>query len=450
MTVNAPAYGGKSGSCKVHWITSHLVGDGRLSGVLVLSSNIQTMHSLYPSRYKKRRVNWSNYANASEALNASTVQPERFQEPALLEVIRRRDMHDSVFSAKVERLTDAMVRKGKVKIASYVADRVVLTAHGSSPAGGSVRAPIAKGSTRNARVLRLEKPRESRRGVIIGGRARFLPGLTRFGSYARNFVCDAATLIERCQGGHSVFLTLTFPGRTDEALDLYSRASGWLVDRFNRWLRYKAADGLFLYVWERTKLGAPHLHYMFKTHGSGSVARISEECQREWRNILLDLCEETRCDVFARAGRGSWIRDKRCPFVAARRVRANHANYLSKYLSKNSARIGDKVGWHPGRWWRVSQPLRKLVLTSRLCFDCRFSCESKARLALTASVKLLGDIAQSIYFCGKNRQLFCLVVSISVPRGSSRDVAAALEPYFASGDVSLIAALRTQLAARAG
>ena len=307
--------------------------------------------------------------------------------------------------------------------------------------------PVAPGKRKHQRdhargncpgVLRLDKRRETRRGIEIGNRLRFPPRETRFTQHGRNFVKDGAHLIERHGKGKAVFATLTFPSVTAQSMEIYRHASAYLIDRINRWIRYRVSDGLFLYVWERTKRGTPHLHLMFKTSGTSSISRISEELQIEWRSILLDVCEQTTCDLFERPGGRTWIGDRRKPFVNCRPVSAGLGQYLGKYLSKGRSKDSSQGAWYPGLWWGVSKPLRKLVSQSRLHVRIWTDTEETARKHVADSIRLAPNVLTEPFVCDPVRTHGTLVICLNTPVGASVRVAEALAVYFEHGDLTAL------------
>lgn len=348
---------------------------------------------------------------------------------------------DHVFKKRVHSEPVRYSIGGKFAVKAYAADRIVVTAGADTPRQWKLAAKRRACLQATDSPLRLDKPTESRRQLKIGSRWRPKPLKTKFTNWARNFVKDAAHIIETDAKGSAVFLTLTFPGRSAQSLDVVQHASGYLVDRFNRWLRYKCDGGLYTYVWELTKDGAPHLHYMFKVLHSNTLERISEECQSEWRSILLDLCEQTTCDVFERSGRGTWIGDRRVPFVAARPVRDGLAKYLSKYISKSRSKNGHAHPWCPGRWWACSANLRESVLRRRFNASVTFETESQARHGLQNALQRAASLFTSQLVCDPVKCHGRLVVSCSTIAGKAREIAAALQAWMSDGELSPISAL---------
>lgn len=255
--------------------------------------------------------------------------------------------------------------KPVLRVKGYAQDRVVLTQYFKSeqPLRRKLTARKLGALARSSPLL--DKHRKSRRGMRIGGRLRFLPSNTRFTLAGKNFVKDGAHLLEHMSEGLTLFVTLTVPGGTEDAYKAVSVGSGYIVDRFNRWIRYKTDKGYFLYVWEVQKRGAPHLHYMLRLPYGSNGSAFKEEVRAEWRKILLDVSEQCGIDLFQRKAGGTWKDDATKPVIDVRSVWGNCGSYLAKYLSKQQTKSGGSQPWRPGRWWGVSSPLRELVKAYR-------------------------------------------------------------------------------------
>lgn len=399
------------------------------------------------SRYRRPKINWGRYESAAEALgdNLAWAKPSR---PVMGANVAFEPPQNIAGLSRLLRATDRPRTLGQeVSIRAYASDRVVLASYPEPARVRELARAVGNRRKDAATVLRLDKLHESRRALKVGSRWRYKPRETKFTNYGKNFVRDACHLIERDVAGSAVFLTLTFPGRSELALQIYSHVSGYLVDRFNRWLRYKCAGGLYCYVWELTKKGAPHLHYLFKTTGGVDAAAIGEQCKSEWQKILLDVCEQTQCDLFERSQGGTWIADTEKPYVAARDVYVGIANYLSKYMSKGQGKASAKARWRPGRWWRCSQPLKALVLRARLHVTVRHESSRSSRLWLAQSISFASELFTSVKHCDPARCHGALVVSCAVHPRYAKRVALALESWARTGEVCAVAALVVEIRA---
>jgi hypothetical protein len=405
------------------------------------------------SRYKTRTAPWSRYDSAEQALEAYLPSPVKVAALARLRNLPIRHSEDSVmFRKAMLRYPDNRLG-GMLTIKAYASDRLTICASRECVPGGNSHRRRRSIGARWRSVAALVKHPESRRQVRIGGRWRSKPRETKFTTAAARLVEDGAHLIEKDYGGKAVFLTLTFPGRSDECKEIYQEASGYVVDRFNRWLRYKASGGLFCYVWERHKNGWPHLHYLFATNGAADINLISQMCANEWHRIMLDLCAQTRVDVFQRRGGGSWLGDSRFPRVDARFTVGGLGQYLSKYCAKSRSKVSSGGGFFPGRWAGISYPLRALVFASRIKVSVRFGDERSAKNFAAHSLRFAGTLLADQWIANPVKTHGAFVCCMNVPVGRGIDVAKALESWALDGDataiIDLIREFCTPLPARA-
>lgn len=329
---------------------------------------------------------------------------------------------------------------GYVKLKAFASDRITVTTGRVVPGGK----PAAKWKTARPKigaVQRLERHRKSRRGFQVGGRWRDLPMRTRFTRGAKNLVRDAAHLMEREKRGQGVFCTLTVAGGTDESYRCLSAASGYIVDRFNRWIRYKVQDSEFLYVWELQDRGAPHLHYMFRISGAITMGALHDEIQSEWRKILLDVTSESGVDLFARRDGGTWLTDTDKPFVALRSINGNLRDYLSKYLSKSRSKSGSASVFRPGRWAAISANLRRKVMANRLTIQVLLPTVEHARCALTELISYAKPLTVSLSIVDKFMQFDCLMACLDCKDGGSVPIAKAMAELLHDGNLCSFATL---------
>ncbi len=354
--------------------------------------------------------------------------------PALLASVT-----DHRFKTRALSRPDQRTSGGYVKIKAYAADRLTLCAGRSAPLGGCaakwklVRPRVYTGSGDLMDTAKLDA------GWKIGNRRRSRPQATRLTRLAKNMVCDAAHVIERDTTGDGWFVTLTIAGGTQAGYDVMSAASGYIVDRFNRWIRYKVQNGWFVYVWELQDRGAPHLHYMFRCADKTDKRALELAVQAEWRKIVLDVSGESGVDLFARAVGGTWRDDPSKPFVSARRIWGNMAGYLSKYLSKTRSKGGKAHRWHPGRWTGVSYPLRQEVQNQRVDIVLEFASEGEARRALTMLVSRAVPALTSVFRCQRAQMFGALVVSADTFVRQSKVIALALAALALDGDCTPLA-----------
>jgi hypothetical protein len=286
---------------------------------------------------------------------------------------------------------------GKIRLKAYAHNRITLCAF-----QGGTRL-VAKRFKENAfrglakGKVQLDICRKSRHGLRIGGRLRHKPVATKFTSRARNMIRDAGYLIESETSGVPLFLTLTCPGGTNEVYEAFSIGSGYIVDRFNRWLRYKVKESWFAYVWEVQKRGAPHLHYMFKMASGASLEGLKREIRAEWRKILLDVSGESGVNLF-RSERGrDWSGDVSKPVIDIREITTSVAGYLAKYASKTSSKGLLGSSFIPGRWWGVSYSLREQVSRRRVEIVLEFDSLSMAKDLVSNVVSRIQEFVGKIW-----------------------------------------------------
>jgi hypothetical protein len=355
---------------------------------------------------------------------------------------------DRVFEAGVLSRPAERYQEGYLKFKAYAHDRLVMTAGMRTAMGGKPRQSWGQTRPRLARGSSLVRPRETRRDCKercadgdcgecvahrerfgpwhIGGRERKIPPPTRFTPHGRNFVRDAGHLIERHNEGQAWFLTLTLPGSTQAAYRVLSAASGYVVDRLNRWLRYRVLNGWFVYVWEVQERGAGHLHYLFRTTGAAVQADIYQEVKNEWRKILLDVSNESGVDLFGRAEGGTWRTKWNQPRIDLQPVWFDLGCYVAKYASKNQSKDGHSTGWNPGRWWACSAPLRAKVLSERLTICISMRTWEEAKTALTNLLASTASLFTGTYKCPRVEFACQETWSCDVPVAQSARFAKAL------------------------
>ncbi|RTL34635.1 MAG: hypothetical protein EKK48_31070 [Candidatus Melainabacteria bacterium] len=325
--------------------------------------------------------------------------------------------------------------KPVVKIKAYAHDRVTLHAYLKPPVYRvrSMRrktlAQLALGTSA------LVKPSEFRRHYKIGNRLVFQPSPTSFTSYARNYCMDAAHVVETYAKGRGVFVTLTLPGNTPEVFRCFSAATGYVVDRMNRWLRYKVVNSLFMYVFEFQKRGALHMHYLFRLPDGVKNREFTRDLRAQWRKILLDVSEESSVDLFRKKDGGTWRHRADKPRIQVKNLRGTYAQYISKYASKAESKSGVFDQFSPRRWWGCSREARVLVSQSRLEQVLPVNSVSDGFQGMLSLLMNLGDFALSHKFYGgfPGEETDCL--SVMVPVGTAKLLANSFVDYVSHGDL---------------
>lgn len=326
--------------------------------------------------------------------------------------------------------------KGLLKVQAYVHNRVTLCAY-----QGGTRKVAKRMKARDLRQAVLAKPnldilRKTRRQLKIGGRWREKPLTTDFTSRAKNWIRDACHLIETDAGGVPLFLTLTCPGGTNDVYEAMGIASGYIVDRFNRWIRGRVQNGWFAYVWELQGRGAPHLHYLFKIEAGKNFSLFYKEVRKEWRKILLDVSQEAGVDLF-RCEDGRTHKDNpNLPVINFRKVKTSVAGYLAKYASKGRSKGVRGVSFSPGRWWGVSYPLRREVLKRRVSFVVGMTEIEAASARILECVEKLGNAVSKIWRASSEQTGPGEFVSIIVRGVGAGDCANAIRAWLMDGDTT--------------
>jgi hypothetical protein len=368
-------------------------------------------------------------SNAALQLFGYIPEPVRISNPALksgglgLSMPVRSDVPD-------------MPSKGFLKVQAYVHNRITICSYW----GGSKRVPkrlmhrdlnAMPSAVSNFNILR-----KTRRELKVGGRWREKCLETSFTSRAKNMLRDAGYLIETEATGVGLFLTLTIAGGTEDVFEAVGIASGYIVDRFNRWLRYKVDNGWFGYVWELQDRGAPHLHYMFRMQAGTNFVSFYREARNQWRRILLDVSEESGVDLFAKAGGGTHRENPNLPVINFRKIKTCISGYLAKYASKERTKGGTSSPFVPGRWWGVSYAIRREVLLRRLSFVFGCTTVERATNYLSDVVERLGTLIKSSWRAPNGETGPGEFLSIVINSASAVSVAAAIRDWIGGGDLT--------------
>lgn len=210
------------------------------------------------------------------------------------------------------------------------------------------------------------------RDTLPEGVSRLKPGFggdarpTKFGNNARRKLLRAGGAMALLQGGDKrvLFLTGTLPGSTDEAMDAIARYSSYIVDRLKTWLYDNGGTSYSMYVWERQKRGALHLHYAVYIDPTERGNRIYHGFKQYWYKLLCNVSLQSGIDLFARKKGGTWRNSPKVVQAKAVWCTRTIAGYLAKYLSKGKAggHCNDRTPtYYPVRWFGVSRPLNKLL-----------------------------------------------------------------------------------------
>jgi hypothetical protein len=191
-------------------------------------------------------------------------------------------------------------------------------------------------------------------------------GKSNFSKYARRKILHAGAVLDSdYQPSDCLFLTLTLPGSTPEALTAIAAWSGYLIHRLKAWVNKFLPGREEIWVWERQKRGALHLHWSFVCLSKEVEERIRRGLKGEWIRLLESVSDRSGVDLF-RKSQEYTHRGKGVAVVQVERVRKSVAGYLAKYLSKESFRAsgfgdGGSILVAPSRWYGISKALHKKI-----------------------------------------------------------------------------------------
>jgi len=191
-----------------------------------------------------------------------------------------------------------------------------------------------------------------------------LPRPQPFSTYGRRQILRAGGALER-RAPHKecLFLTVTLPGSTTEAMGAIARYSGMAVKLLHDWIGNHISSKLSLYTWELQKRGALHLHYVVHCPDSSRGEWLIAHLREEWCRILDAISTKSGVDLYATTKGFSWQEQKGVVRVDAQWCEKSVAAYLSKYVSKASKtnRTLTNNSYYPSRWYGVSRPLLALL-----------------------------------------------------------------------------------------
>lgn len=209
---------------------------------------------------------------------------------------------------------------------------------------------------------------------------------TTFGNNARRKLMRAGGALEKlgygtssADDGRVAFFTGTLPGSTDESLRAIAHWSGYISNRLTQWFRNDSVN-LWGYVWEWQQRLALHIHVFAASKNKRKLAKMIKQFKNFWYQLLLDVCEKSGVDLFARKEGGTWRFRKKILRAKGEWARKSPAAYLCKYVSKNAAfrKVDDSrfavipADFYPARWWGMSSDLK--AQTESL--SCSYSIET--------------------------------------------------------------------------
>lgn len=227
---------------------------------------------------------------------------------------------------------------------------------------------------------------------------------TAFGNSARRSLLRAGGALEKAgygvsksDSGRVAFFTGTLPGSTDSAIRALAKWSGYISNRISQYFRRHSID-LWGYAWEWQDRLALHIHLFAASKNKRKLAWLIKGFKKFWIRILLDVCEKSGTDLFARKKGGSYRSKKFHKIIRARGewCRKSPAAYLASYVSKNAAFKDSSdskfrsisAEYFPARWWGMSSSLKSLIK--------KFSSSSSISLSPTQELDLASDIQSLI------------------------------------------------------
>ncbi len=191
-----------------------------------------------------------------------------------------------------------------------------------------------------------------------------LPRFQVFSTYGRRTLLRAGGALER-HAPHSecLFLTVTLPGSTREAMEAIACYSGKAVKMLHDWIGNHISSKLSMYTWELQKRGALHLHYVVHCPDGERGEWIIKNLKEQWIRILDAIALASSVDIYRKHKGFSWVTNKEMVRVDAQWCEKSVAAYLSKYVSKAAKNnyTMNKRTLCPSRWYGVSRPLLKLL-----------------------------------------------------------------------------------------
>lgn len=203
---------------------------------------------------------------------------------------------------------------------------------------------------------------------------------TRFGTNARRSLlrCGGVFDADSIPPGEVVFLTGTLPGGTMDAFVTLASWSSAIVDRLKSWISKHEKATYSMYVWERQKRGALHLHYAVRLSDPSARSAVLAGFKSWWYRQMCRISDDSGVDVFEwKGGAGTWRGKCEVIQADAQLCEKSISSYLAKYASKGAGKVnegcdgeGVKMPW-PVRWWGCSRHLgaRCRELTKKEVFE---------------------------------------------------------------------------------
>lgn len=209
-------------------------------------------------------------------------------------------------------------------------------------------------------------------------------------AYGGHTLREACAVLEQKFGKNVYFNTLTLPGSTREVYDTAARESTGLTNAYMQRIRHAIktfcasygieTEGLYACgIWEWQDRGALHFHLVVGIEHRKLALYLKHNHRRWWRQVLETYSDATGVDLFQREDGGSWRGDDTKPVTEWAKVKTSVEAYVSKYVAKTARKAGLE-GWiPPKKFWTLSTPLRKEVISARMAVGCHFDTPEKAQ-----------------------------------------------------------------------
>lgn len=197
----------------------------------------------------------------------------------------------------------------------------------------------------------------------------------KFTAYARNSILECGAVLSRIleQPQQCALVTLTVPSGTTRVQNTIARYSGYICNRLTQLLRRNFPNCYWMYVWERQKRGALHLHLAIADDGEeGASIRCGECLAHLWWVVLRQIEAECQAGIFEhRSGKFCWLPQYWQDDIQP--CKKSVDRYLAKYASKTAGKDEGQgatrrkaILCSPKRWWGCCGALKERIRLRRL------------------------------------------------------------------------------------
>jgi hypothetical protein len=238
--------------------------------------------------------------------------------------------------------------------------------------------------------------------------------------------------------GVPFLLTLTIPGQGGGFDWATSVMSGYLVNRFNRFIKQFAEGGRYGYCWEVQGRGTAHLHYVMRIPRGQVSASLYNRVREAWNGILEDASIESGFDLWSMEGSEPGLSSRATARVNFKVVKKHVGKYLSKYLSKTKSKNGATNGFCPGRWIGISKEAREEVKARRQHLEVLAPASGWGDRVLNYLAVVAESVGLPVVYYTRQNGAFVPTLSIQLTRTSQRRWFHAIEKFLLSGGTGTI------------